>query len=134
MKGLNFHIFRILFLSILFLPLYSLGQDKEVNNIRISIKTGNSHGLSSLLNKAVELKTDNQNGTFSDTQAEFILKNFFRTHPPTNFEYNHIGSSPGGSKYMIGTYTSNSKTFRVYIKLKKIKTSFLIDNIDFTLQ
>ena len=109
-------------------------QETEMNNIRISIKTGNSHGLSTLLNKTIELKTENENGTYSNTQAEFILKNFFRKHPANNFEYNHIGSSPGGAKYMIGTYKSGDQTFRVYIKLRKVNDKFLIDNMDFTKQ
>ena len=120
--------------ALLLLANLSFGQEGEMNNIRISIKTGNSHGLSTLMNKVIELKTENENGTYSKTQAEFILKNFFRKYPPTNFEYNHVGSSPGGAKYMIGTYTSGSQSFRVYIKLRKIDTKFFIDNLDFTKQ
>ena len=102
----------------------SFAQEVEENSIRVSIKTGNAHGLYTLLDKTVELKTEEENGSYSNTQAEFILKNYFRKYPPTSFEYNHKGSSPNGAKYMIGTYTSGENIFRVYVKLKKINGKY----------
>ena len=66
----------ILGVTTLFILTTSLcfSQETEENSIRVSIKTGNAHGLFTLLDKSVELKTDQENGTYNSTQAEFILK------------------------------------------------------------
>ena len=131
-------IFKILSASLLLFfsnQQFSYSQDLN-SDIRVAIKSGSSKGLIAYFNQVVELKVDGKEGSYSKQQSEFILKEFFRKYPCTNFQYNHHGESPGGAKYSIGTYKHSSGTFRVYMKLKKIKKGtewvFRIDTLDFS--
>lgn len=110
----------------------SQAQTDVINNVRVAVKSGDSQGLTRYFDNVVELTTDSEDGSYSKKQAEYVLKSFFRKYPPHDFQYNHIGSSQGGAKYTIGTYTFPNGTFRVYMKLKKVNANFVIDTIEFT--
>lgn len=116
----------------LFTSYSSMGQSETINSVKMAIKAGDSHSLVRFFDEIIELKTDSEEGTYSRNQAEFVLKNFFRNHSPKGFTYNHEGSSPGGSKYTIGTYQCSTGSFRVYMKLKNINNKYYIDTLDFT--
>lgn len=123
-------------LSTLFITLLSVSsafaQTETITSAKMAIKAGDSHSLVKYFDKVIELKTDSEEGTYSRNQAEFVLKNFFRKHSPKGFTYNHEGSSPGGSKYTIGTFECGTGVFRVYMKLKNINNRYYIDTLDFT--
>lgn len=123
--------------AFLFLFTVGSGYSQDLNaNIRVAIKTGSSKGLINYFNSVVELKMDGKEGSYSKQQAEFVLKEFFRKYPCESFQYNHHGESPGGAKYSIGTYKYAEGTFRVYMKLKKVKKGdedvYVIDTLDFS--
>lgn len=107
-------------------------QKTEINNVRLAMSSGNSKSLTQFFDGIVELKTDNEEGSYSRNQAEFVLRNFFRRNPPEGFEYLHIGSSPGGSRYTIGSYHCKDTTYRVYMKLKVSDDKYIVDTIEFT--
>lgn len=131
MKKFNF-LLVLLFTSSLFVSISSVAQTETINSVKMAIKAGDAHTLIQFFDNVIELKTDSEEGTYSKNQAEFVLKSFFRQHSPKGFTYNHEGSSPGGSKYTIGTYECSSGTFRVYMKIKNIKNKYVIDTLDFT--
>ena len=60
------------------------------------------------------------------------LKDFFKKNPPIDFEYIHQGSSKQGFRYVIGKYTIEGSSFRVYILFKKNEDTYYVDTIDFT--
>lgn len=132
MKFNNLYIVLfVLFISLVSAP--ANGQSKLKDDIRIAIKSGSSKALLKHLNDIVELKIDNKDGSYSKTQSEFALKDFFKKHPPTNFSIVHEGESKSGSKFFIGTYNTANGNYRVYLKLVKKKSGkHLIDTIDFS--
>lgn len=116
----------------------SYSQSKTKDKIRLALVSGNYKSLVELFNDIVELKINGKEGSYSRTQSEFALKDFFKNHPATDFHFIHHGESKGGSKYSIGDYTSGSQKFRVYIKMKQVQRGgqkvFLIDTLDFSLE
>lgn len=128
-------IFRFLVL-LLFVsaPVFSWGQQDVLKKVQVAISTGNFESLSSFLHSNIELKTETEEGTYSKSQSVFILKDFFRKFPAKAFEYNHIGNSPSGAQYAIGTLVCVNGTFRVYVKLKAKDSTFVVDRLDFTKQ
>jgi hypothetical protein len=114
------------------------------NAAQAAIRLGDSKELARHFNALVELKIQDANMSktntkdYSKTQAEYILKEFFRDNPPQSFEYIHKGSSKEGNlSYVIGKYTCrdrNNKTgsFRVFMKLKQQNGNYVIDVIDFS--
>ncbi len=109
--------------------------EKLINDISSSINTGNSSKISAHFAANVELSIPGNEGTFSKSQATVILRNFFNQNPPGNFSINHRGSSRDGSKYAIGTYTSNDgKRYRAYFLIKKVSNNYMLHQLQFELQ
>jgi hypothetical protein len=126
-------ILYILFVHFLwFLSIPVFAQSEVINNVRSSLRTGSSKELIKYFNHSVELNFDGNKSSYSRTQAEFVLRDFFRQYPPTDFQYIHHGASPQGFRYAIGKYTYNNGTFRVWILFKHADGKFYADTIDFT--
>lgn len=106
-------------------------QDDIITVIADAIKKGNSTDVAKYFNTTIDLAIPNNEGTFSKTQAELILKDFFTKNPPKTFTVNHNGSSNDGSLYAIGTYTADSGSYRTYFLLKKSGTNYLIQKLEF---
>jgi len=91
-----------------------------IEDIATEIRGANSTTLSGYFNETVDLTLLDNEGTYSKSQAELIMKDFFTKNPPDTFEINHQGSSNKGSIYAIGTYVTTDNSYRNYILLKKI--------------
>ena len=108
-----------------------LAQGDIVNDVRESIKAGSSKELAKYLNNTVDVTMDGDMGTYSKTQAEFILRDFFKENPPSSFTIVHQGASKGGLPYAIGQYLSADRTFRVWMRIKNTGDRYLIHEISF---
>ena len=100
--------------------------------IQKSVATASVETLSPLLLEAVEIGWDETKKTYDRKQAKVVLREFFKKNPPSGFEYIHKGASKEGLQYGIGKYTSGNGFWRVYILVKEVKGSFLIDTMDFS--
>ena len=108
-----------------------MAQEAEFELISKIIKAGNAKDLVKEFNTSVELNIDGEEASFSKAQAEAILKDFFIKNSPTSFGINHKGASKGGLPYAIGEYVSNSKNFRVWIRLRKSGDQYLVYEMSF---
>ena len=106
-------------------------QNAEFEQISKIINAGNAKDLVKQFSASVELNIDGEEANFSKAQAEAVVKDFFTKSSPTSFVINHKGASKGGLPYAIGEYKSNSDTYRVWIRLQKTGTQFLVDEISF---
>ena len=120
----------ILFIILGILPV--MAQENVINNVRTAIRTGSSRELSQYFGSIVELNFDGEKSSYSKSQAEFVLKDFFKKNPPKDFEYIHQGSSKQGFRYVIGKYTNENSSFRIWILFKKDNDQYFVDTIDFT--
>ena len=110
---------KILFIVFLFLGQMAFSQgDATINSIKIAFKTGNSTALAKYFNTTIDLKILDKEDAYSASQAKLILKDFFSKYPPKSYYIVHEGKSKNAVKYLIGTLTSDAKSFRVYIYLK----------------
>ncbi|QIX61670.1 DUF4783 domain-containing protein [Hymenobacter sp. BT18] len=107
-------------------------QGDAFGSVRGAIRSGSSRGVAQSFGSTVELGFDGDKQSYSATQAEFVLKDFFAKNAPTSFEFIHQGSSEGGIQYAIGKYVGKNGTYRVFIKVKPAQGKQLIDTIDFT--
>ena len=107
-------------------------QGDVLNDVRTAIKMGSSKELVKHLNNRVDLVIDGDQASYSKTQAEFVLKDFFKKYPPSDFQYIHKGASKDGLKYAIGKYSHRGGTFRVVLRSKKFNNKYKIYNLDFT--
>jgi len=104
---------------------------KNSQDITSAIQKGDYQKLTESLNTTIDLQIGETDGNYSKIQAKQILKNFFKKYPPKSYKTIHEGSSKNSSKYIIGSYVSEKKEFRVYILLKKINSKLLIHILQF---
>lgn len=124
--------FGILSVLVLMLAATSaFGQDTIFEPIRDVIKTGSAKEMSKHLNQNVEINIEGNVNTYSKAQAEFVFRDFFKKHPPTNFAIVHKGASKGGQQFAIGRYTSDADSYNVLMLVKEVNSSHLIYEISF---
>ena len=106
-------------------------QNQTIQQVKLVLEVGNANELSKFLNDKVDLNINGKEGTYSHSQAEGVLKNYFKENPPKSFQINHEGASENGLIYAIGDYQSADSSFRVWIRLKKVNDQFRIHEMSF---
>jgi len=102
-----------------------------IDDVKETIKTGSAKELSKYLNQTVDVTIEGKLENYSKAQAEFVLRDFFKAHPPSEFNVIHQGSSKGGQPFAIGQYKSGGDTYRVWMKIKSVDKTQLIQEISF---
>lgn len=118
----------------LFLALMLLGTTAmagNLDNISVAIQSGNAREVAKYFDNSVSITIYNSEETYSKTQAEMVLKDFFAKNQPVSFKIIHKGNSSEGSQYGIGTLVTHSGTFRTYIYIKKKGNQYYIQEIRF---
>ena len=107
------------------------GQNDVIYQVRETIKAGSSKELSKYLFQTVDVTIEGKVQSYSKAQAEFVFRDFFRQHPPSEFSIIHQGSSKGGQPFAIGQYKSGAETHRVFMKIKTVGNQQLVHEISF---
>jgi hypothetical protein len=102
-----------------------------IDQVKESIKAGSAKELSKYFYQTVDVTIEGKVENYSKTQAEFVLRDFFKAHPPSEFNVIHQGSSKGGQPFAIGEYRSNNDSYRVWMKIKTVSKEQLIQEISF---
>jgi hypothetical protein len=106
----------ILLTVVLLVPLGSYAEDIP-QSIVTGFNTGNATLIAEFFQNTVELSINGTENIYSSTQAEIILKDFFRKNNPTSFVVIHKGGQ-GESQYAIGSLETSAGKFRVTILIK----------------
>lgn len=96
-----------------------------------AIRSGNASGIAANFQSNVEITIKDASNSYSKSQAEMVLKNFFASHQPKSFSIAHEGTSPEGSKYFIGALTTSAGNYRTYVYAKAAGGSLTIQEIRF---
>jgi len=130
------HFILILLLSVYFTHSDHLQAQTEemTSSITEAIKASDASKLASYFNSTIDLELGETEGSYSKTQAEMMIRDFFKTNPPVSYKVNHEGASSDGSKYIIGTYKTASKRYRLYILIKKQSKQVLIHQLQFEIE
>jgi len=102
-----------------------------VAEIAVAIKSGNATDVSKYFNSTLDITVPGNEGTYSKSQSELILKDFFLKNPVKSFVVKHQGNSNDGSLYAIGNYETEADFFRVYFLLKKVNANYLLHKLEF---
>lgn len=123
---------RTLFLTAILTCVSILASAQEIfSPMKDAIKTGNAKEVIKFFNANVDMNLDGEVANYSKAQAEFVLRDFFKKHPSSDFAIVHTGSSKGGLQFAIGRYISNADTFDVVIRVKEVGGNYLIHEINF---
>lgn len=130
MKRSFFHAF--LFVWLLLTCGVAQAQGETFGAVRNALRTASSSELSQYFDTTIDMSFDGDRQSYSATQAEFVMKDFFAKTAPATFDIKHQGASQGGIPYAIGTYTGKSGSYRVFVKMKSVNGALRIDNMQFT--
>ncbi len=97
-----------------------------------AVKMGDAKALATHFNTSIDLNLEGEVNTYSKAQAEFVLRDFFKKHTPTDFNIVHTGSSKGGLQFAIGKYQSGADGYTVLMRVREVEKAFLIHEMSFT--
>jgi hypothetical protein len=123
------YIFTFLLAFTISTPLL-FSQTLGLDGIIASIRNGNASALSTFFDKSVEISMPDKSNGYSKSQAELVLKDFFRNNTVKNFEIIHKGEN-SGSQYCIGTLSTKNGEFRTTIFMKEKGTGQVLQEIRF---
>ncbi|AKD02755.1 DUF4783 domain-containing protein [Pontibacter korlensis] len=124
--------FSMLLVAVLLTAGQAMAQGDAMNSVKQAMKAGSAKDLSRSFGNMVEITLDGSEATsYSSTQAEFVMKNFFSKNAPVDFSVNHNGTSDKGQLYAIGTYTSKGGSYTVLIRMKSSGDKYLIHSMNF---
>ena len=107
-------LFTYVFITI-FLSSFTYSSVKDVVN---ALKSGNAALVSKYFDNTIDITLSDKSNSYSRSQAELVLKDFFNTNGVTNFNVIHTGDN-AGSQYCIGTLQTKNGTFRTTIYMKQ---------------
>lgn len=110
---------RFLILLIGFFIFTSFRFSTGIDDIVIALKGGNASQVSKYFDKTVDITLVEKSNSYSKSQAEMILRDFFLINPIKGFQVIHKGEN-SGSQYCIGTLLTKSASYRttIFMKLK----------------
>ena len=120
-----------LLVSIVACSSYVAVSSNITDDISNAIKTGNASELTKHFNTNLDITILGNSNSYSKSQAEMIIKDFFKKYPPKSFKVIHQGTSADGSQFSICNYVSSTKSFRVYFLVKKFSDKLLIQQLKF---
>ncbi|MBS1505016.1 MAG: DUF4783 domain-containing protein [Bacteroidetes bacterium] len=107
-------------------------QSTIFNPMKDAVKAGNAKELVKYFNTSIVLNLEGEVATYSKAQAEFVLRDFFKKHAPTDFSIVHSGASKGGLQFAIGKFQSGADSFNVLMRMREVEGAYLIHEMSFT--
>lgn len=109
--------------SLAILSVTSLAQ-QPVSELSQCLQTGSATCLTIHMGDATTMLISGSQGAYSKTQADLVLKDFFRKNPPRSFKAGAINES-----HITGTLMTEKGNYRVFIALSNLRGSYQIQEI-----
>ncbi|MBS1615849.1 MAG: DUF4783 domain-containing protein [Bacteroidetes bacterium] len=107
-------------------------QDKQLDAIAVAIKSGNAASVARYFGPSVDMTLNNTSSTYSRTQGEQVLRDFFSRHPVRDFKIDYSGNSTSSdSHFSIGTLRTETCRFKVYLFLRPSDKGYTVKEIRF---
>jgi len=98
--------------------MFSLASFTGIEDIVTALKSGNASQVAKYFDNTVEITLPEKSNSYSKSQAEMILKDFFTNNPIKGFDVIHKGEN-AGSQYCIGTLFTKNASFRTTVFMKQ---------------
>lgn len=114
----------------IFALLFSLSSFVTVNDIISAIKTGSASQLSKYIDNTVEITFTDKSNTYSKSQAELVLKDFFNNNSVKSFQVVHKGDNTS-AHFLIGRLNTKNGEYRTTIYMKQKGDKPLLQELRF---
>lgn len=110
--------------------LFCLTSFVSVDEVESAIKNGNASQLSKYFDNTIEITLTDKSNTYSKSQAELVLKDFFNNNVVKGFEIVHKGNN-AGAQFIIGTLETKNGEYRTTIYMKQKGDKQLLQELRF---
>ena len=98
--------------------LSSFSQLMSIDDVVSAMKSGDAAQVARFFDNSVEINMPDKSNSYSKSQGEMILKDFFSNSPVKSFDIIHKGEN-SGSQYCIGTLVTASGSYRTTVFMKQ---------------
>ena len=126
-------LFTKILLTGLFTLFVTFAKAQALDEVVNGVRNGNIAQISRYFDNVVVITIGNNQSTYSKTQGEMVLKDFFNKNVPRSFNLLQGGNAPGNNtnKFAIGNLTTNNGNYQVYVLLKLKDGSYYLQEIRF---
>lgn len=111
-------ILRTVLLITLVTGLFSFRLFGILDDVIVAMKAGSSEQLAKYFDNVVEITMPDKSNSYSKSQAEIIMKDFFNNYKVKSFDVLHKGDN-GNSNYCIGNLLTKDGKFRTTLFVKQ---------------
>ncbi len=97
------------------------------------IKSGNAAQVAKYFDNTVEISLPGNSNNYSKSQAEVVLRDFFKNNAVKSFTTIHSGENRG-SEFCIGNLVTASGTYRTTIQMKQKGDAQVLQELKFDLK
>ena len=112
------------------LTLLSFANFFSIDDVAIAIRSGNISQLSEYLDNRVDITLPDRSDTYSKSQAEMIIRDFFSTNEVQSFKIKRKGEN-SGSEFCIGILHTRNGDFQTTVFMKQKGDKQLLQEIRF---
>ncbi|MDB5222936.1 MAG: hypothetical protein JWN83_1603 [Chitinophagaceae bacterium] len=109
---------------------FCLSSFVSVDEVISAIKSGSASQLSKFFDNTIEITLTDKSNTYSKSQAELVLKDFFDNNIVKGFELVHKGDNPN-AQFLIGTLNTKNGEYRTTIYMKQKGDKQLLQELRF---
>jgi hypothetical protein len=117
-------------LAVMAALLVSFATMLSIDEVVNAFKSGNASQAAKFFDNTVEISMPDKSNSYSKSQAEAVLKDFFSNNGVKGFETSHKGEN-SGNQYCIGTLSTKNGSFRTTIYMKQKGDKQLVQEIRF---
>ncbi len=121
-------------IGVLMASLFTAGRAQGVTaqDLDVALSAGDASGISKYFGSSVDITINNSTSTYSRTQGEQVLRDFFSKNAVRDFDIEHSGNSGGSAAtFTIGYLNTGNGRFRVYMWLKPGDSGHVLKQIRF---
>ncbi|MDP4148525.1 MAG: DUF4783 domain-containing protein [Bacteroidota bacterium] len=111
---------------------HSYPANYNLDDVAVAMRSGNAGQLSQYLDTRVDISLPEKSDTYSKSQAEMIIRDFFSTNGVQNFQIRHKGEN-GGSEYCVGILQTKNGDYRTTLFMKQKGDRQLLQELRFQL-
>jgi len=110
--------------------MFALSSFVSLDEVVNAIKKGNASQLSKFFDNTIEITVADKKNTYSKSQGELVLKDFFSNSSVKDFSIIHKGDN-SGAQFIIGTLQTNNGEYRTTIYMMQKGNKNLLQELRF---
>lgn len=123
------------YLALIFAAIFVFGSvcaQPQVDDVSNSLNKGEISNVIKYFDKIVDITINNEQSTYSRSQAEMVVRNFFSKNRTKSFSVRYKGTAASDNTvYLIGELKTANGQYKVYLSFKQKERSILLQQIKF---